>query len=80
MARTVTVEEIEKVFPDFLAQIKAGETEIIVAQDGKPVVRLTAAEVPKNAKRVPGSAAGQVVLAPDFFAPLPDDILEAWQG
>lgn len=32
MARTVTVEEIERVFPDFLAQIKAGETEIIVAQ------------------------------------------------
>ena len=56
----------------------AGE-EIILAKAGKPVARL----VPFTAEptqRLPGSAQGQIWIAPDFDAPLPEEILAAFEG
>lgn len=56
----------------------AGE-EIIIAKSGKPLARLTAfsgAALP----RVPGGWEGKVRIGPDFDAPLPDDLLEAFEG
>lgn len=56
----------------------AGE-EIIIAKSGKPLARLTAfsgAELP----RVPGGWEGKVRIGPDFDDPLPDDLLDAFEG
>jgi antitoxin (DNA-binding transcriptional repressor) of toxin-antitoxin stability system len=56
----------------------AGE-EIIIARAGKPVARL----IPigdRPATRVSGTAKGKVIIAPDFDAPLPDEILKAFEA
>jgi prevent-host-death family protein len=60
-----------------LMQVKEGR-EVIIANNGVPVARLVP-YASKPAKRVPGSAKGQVAISPDFDDPLPRDILESFE-
>ncbi len=53
--------------------------EIIIAKAGKPVARLVPLAT-ELAVRTPGSARGKIWMAPDFDAPLPDEILRAFEG
>ena len=56
----------------------AGE-EIIIARAGKPVARLVPLE--KSGKpRKPGLLKGKIWISKDFDAPLPDDLLELFEG
>lgn len=74
MATTVNIHEAKTHLSKLLTRVSLGE-EIIIARNGKPIARLAPiAGKPKN--RVPGSAKGQIWIAPDFDAPLPDDILD----
>ena len=53
--------------------------EVIIAKSGKPIARL----VPlagKAQKRKLGLLAGQVSVPADFDAPLPEDLLDAFEG
>ena len=59
-----------------LAAAEAGE-DVVIARDGKPVVRLVPVQEPTR-KRKPGSFKGQIWIGPDFDDPLPDDIAEAF--
>jgi len=62
-----------------IARVEAGE-EVIIARGDKPVARLAPLEPPKP-KRVFGAMADQVgELGPEFFEPLPDEELDAWEG
>ncbi len=73
MARTVNVHEAKTHLSRLLAEVGRGE-EIVIARAGKPVARLVPVE-PRRAPRQPGSAKGQIWIADDFDAPLPDEIL-----
>jgi len=78
MAIIVNIHEAKTHLSQLLQRVSAGE-EIILAKAGKPVARL----VPFTAQptqRLPGSAKGQIWIAPDFDAPLPDEILAAFEG
>jgi prevent-host-death family protein len=44
--------------------------DVVIAKDNKPLVRLV--PVSGGGRRAPGSAKGQVTMAPDFDAPLDD--------
>jgi len=58
----------------------AGGEEIVIARAGKPVAKLVPlSEVPQKPKRVLGLMAGQIELSADFDAPLPDDVLDAFE-
>jgi prevent-host-death family protein len=58
----------------------AGE-EIVIARAGKPVARLVALEAPAHPPRELGTLAGKLGHIPnDFDDPLPDDLLEAFEG
>jgi antitoxin (DNA-binding transcriptional repressor) of toxin-antitoxin stability system len=60
-------------FGELLRRVLAGE-EVILSQAGTPVARivpLTNQPLP----RIPGLDHGKVVIAPDFDAPLPKDVL-----
>lgn len=72
MDRVVNVHEAKTHFSGLLARVEAGE-EIIIGRSGKRVAKLTPL-VAKGSQRAPGSARGQVVMAPDFDAPLPVDV------
>ncbi len=74
MTLTVNIHEAKTHLSRLLARVQAGE-EVVIAHAGKPVARLVPVER-QIAKRRPGSAAGKLVVPPDFNEPLPDDILQ----
>lgn len=61
---------------DLIARAEAGE-EVILARDGKPVVRLVPVAGPH---RRPGRLEGRLAVGPEFFEPLPREELMAWEG
>ena len=58
-----------------VARALAGE-EVIVTRRGTPVVRL----VPISQQRTPGFLKGSIWIAPDFDAPLPEEVLREFEG
>jgi prevent-host-death family protein len=59
-------------------QVNAGE-EVVITRHGRPVARLVAAQAAKP--RRPGLLEGQGYwVADDFDAPLPDDLLDLFEG
>ena len=77
MTATVNIHEAKTNLSRLLRRVSAGE-EIVIAKAGRPIARLVPV-MQKPARRVPGSAAGQVIIAPDFDAPLPEDILRGFE-
>ncbi len=57
----------------------AAGAEIVIAKAGKPLAKLVPYK-PDKPKRTPGLYKGQIKIARDFDAPLPDDILDAFEG
>ena len=78
MTMTVNVHDAKTQLSRLLLRIGQGE-EVIIARAGKPVARLVPFAA-GPAPRVAGSARGQVWIAPDFNAPLPDDALAAFEA
>ena len=74
---TVNVHEADDRLSHLLAQVEAGE-EVIIARRGKPVAQLV--RYKKRGKRKPGSMAGRFTVTDNFFDPLPEDDLTAWNG
>ena len=77
MALQVNIDEAKTNFSKLLDRVKKGE-EVIIAKRGKPIARLVPIKE-RPLQRVPGSAKGEVIISPDFDAPLPDSILETFE-
>lgn len=73
----VNIHEAKTKLSKLLTRVKEGE-EIIIAKAGKPVARLVPV-FERPAKRLPGSAKGQVYISPDFDAPLPESLLKSFE-
>ena len=77
MPLKVNIHEAKTQFSKLLKRVGNGE-EIIISKAGKPIARLT----PMNdalVKRLPGSAKGEVIIAEDFDAPLPESIMTSFE-
>lgn len=73
---TFNVHEAKTHLSRLLDRVEKGE-EITLARGGRPIARL----VPLARKaRVPGRLRGTLQIAPDFDAPLPEEILAAFRG
>jgi len=71
MTKPVNIYDAKTRLSELVDRAAAGE-EIVIAKAGKPVARL----VPlRTRERTPGRGAGKIRIAPDFDAPLPDDLL-----
>jgi len=78
--RTVNIHAAKTQLSRLVEAAAAGE-EIIIARAGKPVARLVPLAAPASSKRrVLGRLAGQISVPEDFDAPLPDDVLDAFEG
>lgn len=72
----VNVQEAKTHLSRLLERVAAGE-EIVLSRAGTPVARL----VPMSAvPRRPGRGKGRITMADDFDAPLPDELLDAFEG
>ncbi len=67
---TVNVHDAKTNLSRLLERVERGE-EVVICRAGKPVARLVPARRPG---RVLGGDKGRVRIAPDFDAPLPDDV------
>ena len=77
---TVNIHAAKTQLSRLVDQAAAGE-EIIIAKAGRPVAKLTALGAGEvRPKRILGSLAGIAVIPPDFDAPLPDEVLDAFEG
>jgi prevent-host-death family protein len=75
---TVTVHTAKTHLSKLIARAEAGE-EVIIARGKKPVVRLIPVENAKPQRQF-GSMKGKVWVGPEFFEPLPEEELQAWEG
>lgn len=63
-----------------LIEIVEGGTEVVIARAGKPVAKLVPIQPPTKPIRKPGALKGRIRISDDFDAPLPQDIIEAFEG
>jgi prevent-host-death family protein len=75
----VNIHEAKTHFSRLLQRVAAGE-EVVIARAGVPVARLVAVEPKKPQLRPLGFARGEVWVADDFDAPLPDELLVQFYG
>lgn len=73
---TVALDIAQRDLPVLVKRALAGE-DIIIAEDGKPPARLAPV---KASYRGRGALKGQLAVGPEFFEPLPEDELKAWEG
>ncbi len=74
---TVTIHTAKTTLSQLLARVEAGE-EIILARGKEPIAKL----VPfhrRPTKRRFGALRGAISIGPEFFEPLPDQELAAWE-
>jgi len=69
----VNVHQAKTQLSQLLHRVEAGE-EVIIARAGKPIARLVPIQA-GSTDRALGNDAGLVRVAPDFDAPLPEELL-----
>ncbi len=75
----VTVDEIQSAPLKYLRQVKAGIT-VIITQADKPIAELRPISTSSKQLRPFGLCAGEFTVPDDFDAPLPEEILSAFEG
>ena len=75
---TVNIHQAKTHFSRLVDAAMRGE-ETVIAKAGKPAARLVPIK-PIKSVRKPGFLKGRIKIAADFDAPLPDEILESFEG
>lgn len=78
MPKPVNIHAAKTHFSRLVERAAKGE-EIIIARAGKPVARLMPLASAGRPRR-PGLLKGKIKIAPDFDAPLPEEILRLFEG
>ena len=76
--KTVNMHEAKTHLSRLVEEVEGG-AEVVIARAGKPVARLVPME-PAVAPRRPGLLRGRIVIAGNFDAPLPPDVLAQFYG
>jgi prevent-host-death family protein len=76
--RTVNIHAAKTQLSRLVEDAAKGE-EIVIAKAGKPVARLMPLVDVKRQRRL-GVLAGKLTVSDDFDAPLPDEILDEFEG
>lgn len=63
----------------YLKRISRGET-ILLCKRNVPIAEIKPLQLSRKDKRTIGLAKGQFSLQPEFFEPLPEEILHAFEG
>jgi prevent-host-death family protein len=75
---TVNIHEAKTHLSKLLEEVCNGR-EVVIAKAGKPMAKLTGIS-PAKPIRKPGFLKGKIKIADDFDAPLPEDLLDAFEG
>ena len=75
----VSIEEMQRDLPACLRRVEAGET-LTIIRAGKPVAEVKPFPTRAETRRPFGLCAGEFTVPDDFDAPLPEDLLNAFEG
>ena len=75
----VSVEDIQQNLIVYLQRVEAGET-LVIVRAGQPVVEMKPVKTGAETLRPFGLCAGEFTVPEDFDAPLPEDLLQAFEG
>ena len=78
MKQAINIYDAKTQLSRLVDKAASGE-DILIARSGKPVALLTRIK-PKSKKRPLGLLNGKFKIPDDFNAPLPDEILDAFEG
>ncbi|MEH2093149.1 type II toxin-antitoxin system Phd/YefM family antitoxin [Nostoc sp.] len=76
---TVNIHQAETNLSQLLSRVEHGE-EIIISDRGIPIAKLVPFRTSSNHRDSLGQDKGRFVLPEDFNAPLPDEMLAAFEG
>jgi antitoxin (DNA-binding transcriptional repressor) of toxin-antitoxin stability system len=76
---TISIHDIERDLPGFLHRVEAGEA-FLVLRDNHPVAEVKPVLNSRDQLRPFALAAGEFTLPDDFDKPLPENILEEFEG
>jgi antitoxin (DNA-binding transcriptional repressor) of toxin-antitoxin stability system len=75
----VNIAEAKAQFSKYLKKVEEGET-VILARRNRPVAEIRRVLVKRRRRRPIGLCAGEFVVPSDFDTPLPDELLDAFEG
>jgi len=75
----VSLEEIKRDPAVYLQRVEAGET-LVVLRAGQPVVEMKPVRAEMTSLRPFGLCAGEFIVPDDFDTPLPEAILQEFEG
>ncbi len=75
---TVNIYDAKTRLSQLVDKAASGE-DVVVSRNGKPLVRITRLVAPKRRIKF-GVLKGKIKVASDFDAPLPDEVLAAFEG
>lgn len=75
----VTIHQAETNLSELLARVELGE-EIVISDQGVPIAKLVPLRTVSSRRASMGIDRGKFVIPEDFDAPLPEDILAAFEG
>jgi antitoxin (DNA-binding transcriptional repressor) of toxin-antitoxin stability system len=75
--KTVTIHAAKTTLSQLLARVEAGE-EIVLARGKHPIAKLVPFRSPRKGRRF-GALRGTISVGPEFFQPLPEQELAAWE-
>ncbi|GBE48586.1 phd_YefM [bacterium BMS3Bbin12] len=76
---TLNIHEAKARLPEMLAKVGAGET-VVVCRRNKPVAEIRPLPRKSSTPRLVGLAKGRVRVPPEFYEPLPDEVLAEFEG
>jgi prevent-host-death family protein len=76
---TVNIDQAETNLSQLLLRVEHGE-EIIISDRGIPIAKLVPFRTSSNRRDSLGQDKGRFVVPEDFNAPLPDEMLAAFEG
>jgi prevent-host-death family protein len=71
--------EIKAKLSEYLDAVAKGER-VLICKRNRPIAELRAVAPQRVARRPLGLAKGRVTMAPSFFEPMPDDVLDAFES
>ena len=78
MPKTVNLYEAKTHLSELVERAARGE-EVVIAKAGEPRARLVPLARPVKHRKA-GGWKGRVLISPDFDAPLPEEVLAAFEG
>ena len=75
----VNIDDITYDVRTYLQHVEAGDT-VVIIKAGQPIAELKPIAIPLSAQRPFGLCAGIFTVPDDFDAPLPDSVLDDFEG